>query len=262
MKQENEAEIRAALEGTSIEFEPLLSEEDSPLNEPVVDRSVQQNSTKQQGSDQTNEVEEETDEAGEQQINENGSFESEDDELEFELPPSYAKQAADAYLGIADNFLALGGGFFVKIKKHKEFYDFPEVIQVIDEQNEKNVQRIRLDEEDKALLRPLLIPLLQKQTKKLTPEQLFWGAAASVAVKWVKKMFEIRAENNQLVDRIRGIVREELSRQAPKKFETTQEESFPGEENVETDEAETIDVEEIEVVDSNPNKEGEDGKAA
>ncbi len=258
MKENNEREIRAALEGTSIEFEPLLSEEDSPLNEPVVDRSAQHNSTKQQVSDQMNEVEEETDEAAEQLINENGSFEDED-ELEFELPASHAKQAADAYLGIADNVLGIGGGFFVKIKKHKEFYDFDEVIQVIDEQNEKNVQRIRLDEEDKALLRPLLIPILRKKTKKLTPEQLLLGAAASILIKKLKVMFEIRAENNLLIDRILGIIRAE---KVSEKFEKVQQESFADEKEAKSDLVTTIDPEEVfEFEDHSDKKEG-DEKAA
>ena len=105
--------------------------------------------------------------------------------------------------------MAVGGGFFIKIKKHKEFYDFEEVIQVIEEQNEKNIKRLKLDEEDKILLRPLLISMLKRKAKKLTPEQQLLGAVLSILMKKAQVVMEIKAENEILVERILDVIREE-----------------------------------------------------
>ncbi len=150
--------------------------------------------------------------APEQDINGNG-FDTEVDETvtdqDFEIPLAQANQAADAILGMSNNVLAVGGGYFVKIKKHQEFYEFEEIIQVVDEQNKKNVERIKLDKEDQALLRPLLAQVLRKKAKKLTPEQQLMGAIISILMKKAQVVMEVRAENSLLENRILDIVRQE-----------------------------------------------------
>ena len=105
--------------------------------------------------------------------------------------------------------LAVGGGYFVKIRKHQEFYEFEEIIQVVDQQNDKNVERIKLDKEDQALLRPLLAQVLRKKAKKLTPEQQLMGAVISILMKKAQVVMEVRAENSLLENRILDIVRQE-----------------------------------------------------
>ncbi len=150
--------------------------------------------------------------APEQDINGNG-FDTEADETvtdqDFEVPLAQANQAADAILGMSNNVLAVGGGYFVKIRKHQEFYEFEEIIQVVDQQNEKNVERIKLDKEDQALLRPLLAQVLRKKAKKLTPEQQLMGAVISILMKKAQVVMEVRAENSLLENRILDIVRQE-----------------------------------------------------
>ena len=128
---------------------------------------------------------------------------------DFEVPLAQANQAADALLGMTNNVMAVGGGYFVKINKHKEFYEFEEILQVIDTQNEKNVERVKLDKEDQALLRPLLAQVLRKKAKKLTPEQQLMGAVISILMKKAQVVMEVRAENTLLEERILDIVREE-----------------------------------------------------
>ena len=125
------------------------------------------------------------------------------------MPLSQANQAADALLGMSNNVLEVGGGYFVKISKHKEFYEFDEIISVIDQQNDKNVARVKLDKEDKALLRPLLAQILRKKAKKLTPEQQLMGAVLSILMKKAQVVMEVRAENNILEERILDIIRNE-----------------------------------------------------
>lgn len=150
--------------------------------------------------------------APEQDINGNG-FDTDVDETvtdqDFEVPLAQANQAADAILGMSNNVLAVGGGYFVKIRKHQEFYEFEEIIQVVDQQNDKNVERIKLDKEDQALLRPLLAQVLRKKAKKLTPEQQLMGAVISILMKKAQVVMEVRAENSLLENRILDIVRQE-----------------------------------------------------
>ena len=223
-------EVRQVLtDQDDIKFEELAGEENSPLNQPVVEKDddgqhpepVQEQSNSQEEWERTDtsshqeeqpeHIEaEEVDDASEQEIDDNYSEATIiDDEEEFELPTGHAKQAADTILGMTDNVLEVGGGYFVKIRKHKEFYDFEEIIQVIDQQNTKNVKRIKLDEEDKILLRPLLIAILKKKAKKLTPEQQLLGAIISILMKKAQVVMEIKAENEILTERILDIVREE-----------------------------------------------------
>jgi len=221
-------EIREVLSHPeNVQFEELEGEESSPLNEPVAnsgDDDIQSEPAQEQPASSGKQVsqepkqqdpqpEEEADEpldAGEQEIDDNYDEATiMDDGEEFELPTGHAKQAADTILGMTDNVLAVGGGYFVKIRKHKEFYEFEEIIQVVDNQNEKNIRRMKLDEEDKILLRPLLISILKKKAKKLTPEQQLMGAIISIMMKKAQVVMEIKAENDILTERILDIIREE-----------------------------------------------------
>jgi hypothetical protein len=150
--------------------------------------------------------------APEQDINGNGLDTDVDETVtdqDFEVPLAQANQAADAILGMSNNVLAVGGGYFVKIRKHQEFYEFEEIIQVVDQQNDKNVERIKLDKEDQALLRPLLAQVLRNKAKKLTPEQQLMGAVISILMKKAQVVMEVRVENNLLENRILDIVRQE-----------------------------------------------------
>ena len=232
-----------------ITFESIQGEDSSPLNQPVIEkdiggeRPVEHNPEKQKSwnvwkPDRPHQMPEEPEaptseqpefrktveenveqekrdqplDAPEQEIN-GGGYEDDDEpqptDEDFELPLSQANQAADALLGMSNNVLEVGGGYFVKISKHKEFYEFDEIITVIDQQNDKNVARVKLDKEDKALLRPLLAQILRKKANKLTPEQQLMGAVLSILMKKAQVVMEVRAENNILEERILDIIREE-----------------------------------------------------
>lgn len=237
MAESTEDEILTALnEGSEqIEFEEALDETDSPLNQPIAENEIGHHSTPlveessgsvdkgeyvppkdnpHGGLDDTETLTQETfsDGVPEQEIGSEDFNENPDNGLaneNFEVPKSHAKQAADTILGITDNILTVGGGFFVKIKHHKEFYDFEVIRQIIDEQNEKNVQRLKLDEDDKVLLRPLITLMLQQKAKQLTPEQQLLGAVLSILLKKGQMVMEIKAENEILMDRILDEIREQ-----------------------------------------------------
>jgi hypothetical protein len=131
---------------------------------------------------------------------------------------------ADSIIGTVNNtLLEVGGGYFVTIRKHKDFYDFEEVIQIIEEQNVKNIRRLKLDEEDKALVRPLLIHILRKKSAALSPEMQLLMVVLSILIKKTKIVIEIRAENEILVERIRGIIRQEMAEHRSEKDFASQE---------------------------------------
>lgn len=188
-----------------IEFEPIPEENDSPLAQPVVQKSNTSgdvNASKNEAKDNTNPSEEKKDEpkkvqekptdAPEQEIDAEPTEEekkgadtsSGNEEGEFSMPLEHAGMMADSIIGTINNtVLEVGAGYFVTISKHKDFYDFEELIQVIEEQNAKNIKRIKLDEEDKALLRPLLIHILRKKAAALSPEKQLLMVAISIIIK-------------------------------------------------------------------------------
>lgn len=244
-----------------ISFEPIPDENDSPLAQPVVQKnnpSGDATNTKtesQTGTDKTenngqNKTAEETKEqpkekpkekpldAPEQEINADPTEENKGDngagikEEEFSMPMEHAGLMADSIIGTINNtVLEVGAGYFVTIRKHKDFYDFEEVIQVIEEQNVKNVKRIKLDDEDKALLRPLLIHILRKKAAALSPEKQLLMVALSIIIKKAKVVMEIRSENEMLVERIRDIIRKEV--RAAKEDSESEEENEQEEETTE-----------------------------
>ncbi|WP_027395068.1 hypothetical protein [Aquimarina latercula] len=247
MKKELEKEVVDVLKNPNdIGFEDIQDEVLSPLNQAVIekeiagvtkpndwniwkgDRSGQRNDISEAEKNSGKAMEQETfdarDEtpldAPEQEIDErfeddstisddNSQANSDTEKEEFELPTDAAKQAADSIFGTVNNLIDLGGGYFVKIRKHKEFYDFDEIIELIDLQNDKNVKRIKLDKEDKALLKPLLVQILKRKAKKLTPERQLMAVVLSILFKKGRVVMEIKAENDLLVERILDIVREE-----------------------------------------------------
>lgn len=216
-----EEEVLAVLQDEeNIEFEDSLDVEDSPLNQPVSEgdiglkektpEPVEEEETQEEHTDELElDFGEDNDDVPEQEIHDREDVFEEEIEDDFELPNAHAKQLADTIIGVSDNLLAIGGGMFIKIKKHKDFYEFDEVIQIIDEQNQKNIKRLCLDEHDKLLLRPLLIEVLKKKSQKFSPEQQLLGVLVSILMKKGQIIVEIRAENEILVERLLDLIREE-----------------------------------------------------
>jgi len=77
----------------------------------------------------------------------------------------------------------------------------------------------------------LLIAILKKKAKKLTPEQQLLGAVLSILMKKAQVVMEIRAENEILLDRILDIIREEKANSMPESaYEPTMEQEEETEE--------------------------------
>jgi DNA-directed RNA polymerase subunit L len=238
-------EVRQALTQNQdqIQLETIQDEDSSPLNRPVIEKDIggekkvldndnpdwnvwkpemdntsidneEKTTTYRESIEDQIEYEKQAEplDAPEQEINLDGQYDDNGETItnkDFEIPLAQANQAATALLGMTNNLLAAGGGLLVKIKKQPEFYEYGEVVTVIDEQNQKNVNRILLDKEDKTLLRPLVAEVLRKKAKKLTPEQQLMGAVASILMKKAQVVMEIRGENALLENRIVAIIKEQ-----------------------------------------------------
>lgn len=248
-----------------IAFEPIPEENDSPLAQPVVQKnntSEDTSASKNEGKTTTNTTEKKEEpkadakgkptDAPEQEVdakpteeNKNENTSSSQEESEFSMPVEHAGLMADSIIGTFNNtVLEVGGGFFVTIRKHKDFFDFEEVIQVIEEQNVKNIKRLKLDEEDKALLRPLLIHILRKKAAALSPEKQLLMVALSILIKKAKAVMEIRAENEMLVERIRDIIRKEVRgiKDEEEQEEKKEQEETASETKTEKNTEETVEV--------------------
>ena len=125
-----------------------------------------------------------------------------------EIPPQAASFMADSMLGMVNNFMQMGAGFVVQVKKPAEFYDYQEMVDLIDGQNTKNIERLQLDQNDKAMLKPILMSMMPKFAKALTPEQQLTMAAVTILLKKAQIAMEIRAENKILLERCTQIIRE------------------------------------------------------
>lgn len=250
-----------------ISFEPIPDENDSPLAQPVVQKNnpsgdATNTKTENQSGDKTeNNTTGETKEqpkekpkekpldAPEQEINADPGEENKGDagtatkKEEFSMPMEHAGLMADSIIGTINNtVLEVGAGYFVTIRKHKDFYDFEEVIQVIEEQNVKNIKRIKLDDEDKALLRPLLIHILRKKAAALSPEKQLLMVALSIIIKKAKVVMEIRSENEMLVERIRDIIRKEVRAAKEDSEEENEQEEETAENKTETEKEDVAEV--------------------
>jgi hypothetical protein len=125
-----------------------------------------------------------------------------------EIPTQSAKQIADFILNSANFIIPLLGNRFVTINIHEEYYEVSGFIQVINEQNERNIQRIKLTEEEKDYLRPILVAVIKEKHTQLSPTTQLMIAAGMIISKKTMDVIEIRKENkmleNKLVDMIRA----------------------------------------------------------
>lgn len=247
---ENEENLIEEAFGESIEYEEISEIETSPINEPVKVGEVSDGfatKSEERIEQQINleELEEDLPEgilqdyeepqlpptdAPEQVIDEEDEL-LEENAINSTSPNSpidnadqHAAIAADSFLGIADNVLEIGGGFFIKIKKKKSHLYFDELIDRselkgfkkigadIDSLNEKNIKRIKLDDSDRALLRPILIEVLKKQTKQLTPEQQLAAIGISIAIKKAQAVMEMKAENALFAKNLDDRIEKQLAR--------------------------------------------------
>lgn len=139
----------------------------------------------------------------------------------------HAGIAADSLIGVADNLLETGGGFLVKLKKKSHYHDFdkwlgfekgnPNSLNTrIDDFNEKSIKRIKLDEEDKKQLKPVLKEVLKRKSKALTPEQQLMALGITILMKKGKAVIEMRNESRALQAHFDGVIKEHFQKEKEK----------------------------------------------
>jgi len=205
-EQNTDKEIQDALAGElELPMEEIQEGIESPLNDPVIDRSQEHQTNATTQSQETEPLDAPTQQFQGQEV------ETPTHEAEPEIDPKIAKESAkllaDSVLGSVNMVIGVGGGYFVKIKKDEDFYQFEEVVELIDEQNDKNVERIKLDKEDIALLKPLLVEVLKSKVQHITPEKQLLGAVFAILIKKYQAVQEIKADNDLLYSKIVNIVR-------------------------------------------------------
>lgn len=226
--------------GESIEYEEIAEIESSPINEPVKEGEISDGFIKPEEMKPNEESRNESDEedlpeglleefeekqlppsdAPEQIVDEEEGEEDfvKEESSSYASPidgaDQHAKIAADTFIGIANNVLEIGGGFFIKIKRKKAHLHFDELLErsqkegfpsvgkKIDIQNEKNIKRIKLDPTDIALLRPIIMEVLKNKTKQMTPEQQLIAVGITIAAKKAQAIAEIKAENKLFVQQL------------------------------------------------------------
>lgn len=200
MNEEPSIEEVLSQETGAADFEALAPSEESPLSLPVLENAI---ADREAGDLDESESKQPIYDAPEQELS---PPKGETEPSEHALPKAIAEAYVDTLLGSANNLIHLGAGRFVSIRAHEDFYEFEELIAVIDEQNQKNIQRLKLDEEDKALLKPILLLLAPKWFKQVSPEKQLMAAVLSILFKKAQIIGQVRAENAALVQKCLEIV--------------------------------------------------------
>lgn len=232
MEEKEEHEIQEALEQgfEQMEFEPIPTEQSSPLNAPVKQgevgegvvnlsrppqqvayASVEAPESIRSESDRVEEAPPEMDfeeplDAPEQEIGEDYNEPHQDEGHEgleaMDGLDEHIDMNADSFLGMANHLLEMGASPFVKVKKPKEVLNSRRASNRIDEQNQRNIDRLKITDEDKAIIKPALKAVMKKRAKALTPEQLLMAWGVSYLARTATMIPEIRKENKLLHEAI------------------------------------------------------------
>lgn len=136
-----------------------------------------------------------------------------------EMPNANAKQMADFILGSANFVIPLVGGRFVSVKIQKEFYEVQGFVETINQQNERNLERIKLTKEEIDYLRPILIAVIKEKNAQMTPMGQLLMALALIGAKKTSDVMEIRKENKKLEDTLVEMIKNNRMGKAVEKEE-------------------------------------------
>lgn len=223
-----------------IALEPIIEPESSPLNQPVAENEIGLNSGSSASANTTgdqppqpglpgndnNEPPPDLNayDAPEQELGSNdggggegsgGGHEPGSGSTDFEVPDVVAEQSADTMIHMANTVLEIGSGFFITLRKRKEFFEFEEIIEVIDEHNAKKIERFKLSEEEKATLRPVLIQVIKESGKTMSPTNQLIALGVAIMAKRARYIMEDFQENRILEERIIEIIQGKHQEEEP-----------------------------------------------
>lgn len=211
-------EIQAILTGPEPELQTSMSPDESPLNRPVAEKS----SPEKPESSPFDFPEDEGPVDAPEQVIGNGAAGPGASPQQPEIPTDAAMIATETFLGMFNNVVTVGAGYFIRIEKKGSFYDLEGFTTVLDEQNKRNLEKIKLDEGDKALLRPLIAEMIRKHAIQLSVEKQLVGVLISILFKKAKLIMEIRNENQTMVQKVEALIKEGKLRQASSQMEPSQ----------------------------------------
>lgn len=212
------------------EFETSISPDDSPLLRPIVDKTASgpevnspfdfpQNSGPMDAPQQP---------IGEPEKEKKAS------EPQAEIPTDAAMFAAKTFLGMFNNVVALGAGRFIRLEMKEDFYDIEGFATFVDEHNQRNLQRLKLDEEDKEMLQPLIAEMIRKYAVQISVEKQLVAVVVNILIKKAQLFMSLRAENKRAMQKLEALV--ESAKQNPVSSEEVREEVFEEPEEVAAEE--------------------------
>jgi len=121
----------------------------------------------------------------------------------LKIPTGNAEDLIDFGANALNFLIGNFAGKLVSVKIKPEYRSIKDnksrAIDIIAEFNEKSVEKLKLDDEDIAMLKPPLVKLLQeKGIRGLTPGEELMLAIAMIGAKKVKIVMEIRSDSKKL----------------------------------------------------------------
>jgi hypothetical protein len=129
----------------------------------------------------------------------------------LKIPSGNAEDLIDFGANALNFLIGNFAGKLVSVKIRPQYHSIKDnktrAIDIITEFNEKSVEKIKLDDEDIAMLKPPLVKLLQeKGIRGLTPGEELMLAIAMIAAKKVKAIVEIRSESKKLQEHFDSMI--------------------------------------------------------
>lgn len=111
-------------------------------------------------------------------------------------------------LAIGDSLLKLTGSSFVTIDKKEAYYNDTKACNTIDTTNKENIDKIGLNKNDTALLKPLMTKVVAKRVGRLTPERQLLAAVMTIMASKAQAVIQIKKDNKILEEKIIKIIQQ------------------------------------------------------
>ncbi|MGB3468499.1 MAG: hypothetical protein WBA74_24655 [Cyclobacteriaceae bacterium] len=212
---ELDEEIVKVLEADPDEISLENVMEDSPLNQPVVEKAapVEQQALDTEIYDDEYAPEQDPEgetimDAPEQVINEHTNPQAETISAEDEklLDKEFGMMADSAINGLSQ--LLMLPYPFVRIKPDPELMEYEETANHITESNQTLKESLPISKEEKAMLKPPLKAVLRKRAVKISPESQLAAVTASILLNKAALVYQMAKANKALVTSMKEQIKE------------------------------------------------------